>query len=70
MAAAGGTVFLDEIDDTPLETQINLLRVVEDRVVSRLGENGLQAGGRYRPRSACPDRLSETASAPPTRDLR
>jgi DNA-binding NtrC family response regulator len=39
MAAAGGTVFLDEIDDTPLELQTKLLRVVEDRVVSRLGEN-------------------------------
>jgi DNA-binding NtrC family response regulator len=39
LAAAGGTVFLDEIDDTPLATQTKLLRVVEDRVVSRLGEN-------------------------------
>ena len=44
MAAAGGTVFLDEIDDTPLETQVKLLRVLEDRVVSRLGENEWHAG--------------------------
>jgi DNA-binding NtrC family response regulator len=39
MAASGGTVFLDEIDDTPPEMQVKLLRVLEDHVVSRLGEN-------------------------------
>jgi DNA-binding NtrC family response regulator len=38
-AAAAGTVFLDEVDDTPKTLQIKLLRVLEDHVVGRLGDS-------------------------------
>ncbi|HEY4243008.1 MAG TPA: sigma 54-interacting transcriptional regulator [Kofleriaceae bacterium] len=42
-AAAGGTVFLDEVDDTPKTLQVKLLRVLEDHVVGRLGESAQRA---------------------------
>ncbi|MGB4190128.1 MAG: sigma-54-dependent Fis family transcriptional regulator [Syntrophales bacterium] len=35
--ADGGTIFLDEIAETPLEFQTALLRVIEDRSVMRIG---------------------------------
>lgn len=37
--ADGGTLFLDEIGDMPLDTQANLLRVLETREVVRVGGN-------------------------------
>jgi sigma-54 dependent transcriptional regulator, acetoin dehydrogenase operon transcriptional activator AcoR len=38
--ANGGTIFLDEIGDMPLDLQPYLLRVLEDGATSRLGEAG------------------------------
>ena len=38
-AASGGTLFLDEIGEMPLDMQPNLLRVLEQGEIYRLGEN-------------------------------
>jgi transcriptional regulator with GAF, ATPase, and Fis domain len=38
-AANGSTIFLDEIGDLPLDLQVKLLRVLQERTVERLGGN-------------------------------
>jgi len=37
--ADGGTVFLDEIESMPMDLQIKLLRVLQERTIVRLGSN-------------------------------
>lgn len=39
--ANGGTLLLDEIESMPLRVQINLLRVLQERSIERLGSNKL-----------------------------
>ncbi len=37
--ASGGTLFLDELESMPMNMQIKLLRVLQERVIERLGSN-------------------------------
>ena len=39
--AQGGTLFLDEIESMPMQAQIRLLRVLQERVIERVGSNEL-----------------------------
>ncbi|HKJ61715.1 MAG TPA: sigma-54 dependent transcriptional regulator, partial [Hyphomicrobiales bacterium] len=37
--AMGGTLFLDEIESMPMDLQVKMLRVLEERKITRLGSN-------------------------------
>jgi two-component system, NtrC family, response regulator HydG len=37
--AGNGSIFLDEIGELPLSTQVKLLRVLEEKVIERVGDN-------------------------------
>ncbi|MDD2585607.1 MAG: sigma-54-dependent Fis family transcriptional regulator [Syntrophomonadaceae bacterium] len=39
--ACGGTLFLDEIGDMPLEQQVALLRVLQEKTITRIGDHNI-----------------------------
>jgi two-component system C4-dicarboxylate transport response regulator DctD len=65
--ADGGTIFLDEIESMPLDLQVRLLRVLEERKIVHLGSN-VEIPFNVRIIAACKGDLRDAVSAGSFRD--
>ena len=67
--ADGGTIFLDEIESMPLDLQVHLLRVLEERKIVHLGSN-IEIPFNVRIITACKGNLRDAVSAGSFRENR
>ena len=61
--AEGGTLYLDDVDDIPLEQQAKLLRAIEEKVFERVGGDAAHPGRRAdrspRPSGTCSSKIAD-----------